>query len=150
MTKRTATAAPARADLRELQQMWLSLMSGDWSSLVVVPTDPDSSASVVTGALAEAAAFHDLGPFQIIDALGASPAVGEQLAQQLASVVAGGSRAVAAVDSLMQSLGGVALVRDAQAALLVVRLGSSNFEYVQSTIDIIGRERILGAVTLPL
>jgi hypothetical protein len=34
-------------------------------------------------------------------------------------------------------------------ALLVVRLGSSNFEYIQSTIDIVGRERILGAVTLP-
>jgi hypothetical protein len=129
--------------------MWLSLMGGGWSSLVVVPTDPDVSARVVTGALAEVATFHDLGPFQIIDALGASPAVGEQLAKELASVVASGVRAVAAVDSLMQSLAGVHLVRDADAALLVVRLGPANFDYVQSTIDIIGRERILGAVTLP-
>lgn len=148
MTNRTAAAAP-RADLHELQQMWLSLMGWGWSSLVVVPTDPDFSASVVTGALAEVAAVHNVGPFRIIDALGATPAVGEQLAQEMASVLAGGSRAVAAVDSLMQSLGGVPLVRDAEAALLVVRLGSANFEYVQSTIDIIGRERILGAVTLP-
>ncbi len=150
MNRNSATATPSRTDHRELQQMWLSLMSGGWSSLVVVPTDPEFSARVVTGALAEVAAYHDLGPFQIIDALGASPAVGEQLAQQLASVVASGSRAVAAVDSLMQSLGGVPLVRDAEAALLVVRLGSSNFDYVQSTIDVIGRERIIGAVTLPL
>ena len=64
-------------------------------------------------------------------------------------MVSGGSRAVAAVDSLMKSLGGVPLVRDAEAVLLVVRLGSSNFEYVQSTIDVVGRERIIGAVTLP-
>lgn len=129
--------------------MWLSLMAGGWSSLVVVPTDPGFSARVVTGVLVEVAASNDLGPFHIIDALGASPATGEQLAQELAAVVASGSRAVAAVDSLMQSLGGVPLVRDAEAVLLVVRLGSSNFEYVQSTIDIVGRERILGAVTLP-
>lgn len=149
MGRATETAATARSDLRELQQMWLSLMRGGWSSLAVVPTDPDFSVRVVTGALAEVAAFHDLGPFQIIDALGASPAAGEQLAQQVASVVAAGSRAVAAVDSLMRSLGGVALVRDAEAVLLVVRPGTSNFDYVQSTIDIVGRERILGAVTLP-
>jgi len=64
-------------------------------------------------------------------------------------VVGRGARAVVAVDSLMQSLGGTPLVRDADAVLLVVRLGVSNFDSVQSTIDIVGRERILGAVALP-
>jgi hypothetical protein len=137
------------AALREMQQMWLSLMRGSWSSLVIVPTDPGTSARVVIGALVEAAHQEDVGRFEIIDAEGASPAHGERFAQELASVVAGGARAVVAVDSLMQSLGGTPLVRDAEAVLLVVRLGVSNFDSVQSTIDIVGRERILGAVALP-
>jgi hypothetical protein len=137
------------AALREMQQMWLSLMRGSWSSIAIVPTDPGTSARVVIGALLGAAHQDDVGRFEIIDAEGASAAHGERLAQHLASVVARGARAVVAVDSLMQSLGGVPLVRDADATLLVVRLGTSSFDSVQSTIDIVGRERILGAVALP-
>lgn len=149
MGESKADPTPPGAALRELQQMWLSLMRGSWSSIVVVPTDPDTSVSAVTGALVDVAQIHQLDPFQIIDAAGAAVGHGERLAQEMASVVGSGTRAVVAVDSLMQSLAGVPLVRDAEAALLVVRLGVSNFDYVQSTIDIVGRERILGAVALP-
>ena len=142
-------SVPPGAAHREMQQMWLSLMHGSWSSIVVVPTDPGLSAKVVIGALLDAARQDDVGRFDVIDAEGASAAHGERLAQELASVVGRGARAIAAVDSLMQSLGGTPLVRDADAVLLVVRLGVSNFDSVQSTIDIVGRERILGAVALP-
>lgn len=148
MPQTTATAFPPAA-LQELQEMWLSLMRGNWSSLVVVPTDPDISARAVTGVLVDVAASHEVGRFELIDAVGASVPAGERLAQDLASVVASGSRAVAAVDSLIRSLAGIPLVRDAEAALLVVRLDQSSYDNVQSTIEIVGRERILGAVTLP-
>ncbi len=149
MNRPIRAAVPADTVRHELRQMWLALMRGSWSSLVVVPTDPGLSARVVIGALVEAAHRDDVGRFQVIDAEGASAAHGERLAQDLASVVATGARAVVAVDSLMQSLGGTPLARDADAALLVVRLGVSNYDTVQSTIDIVGRERILGAVAVP-
>ncbi len=129
--------------------MWLSLVRASWSSMVVVPTDPGSSAKAVTQALLEMERLDDFGPFRIVDAEGASPVSGEQLARDVAAAVAGGARAVVSVDPPVQSLGGIPLIRDADAALLVVRLGVSNFDSVQSTIDIVGRERILGAVTLP-
>ena len=137
------------APRRELQQMWRSLLRGEWSSIVVVPTDGSIPAREVVGALVAAAALYDLEHVHIIDAVGVSPAVGERLAKEMLAIVASGARAVAAVDSIMQSLSGIPLVRDAEAALLVVRLGQSTFEYVQSTIDLVRRERILGAVTLP-
>lgn len=149
MSGPAATAAPGGALAQELQQMWRSLMRGSWTSIVVVPTDARIPQGVVVGALRDAAAFHHMERFQIVDAAGASPAQGERLAQQVASAVAGGARAVVAVDSLMESLGGIPLVRDADAALLVVRLGVSNYDSVQSTVDIVGRERILGTVALP-
>lgn len=133
---------------RELQQLWLSLMRGAWKSLAVVPTDRGTSPRAVTAALLEMAELHDLGPFKLIDAEGASLADGARLAQELASAVAEGTRAVVAVDSLVGSLGGAPLVREADAAVLLVRLGTSDFASVRSTIDIVGRERILGAVAL--
>jgi len=142
-------SSPSRAAPSELQQMWLSLMSGNWSSMAVIPTDPGMSTKGVTAALVEVARLHDVGPFKIVDAEGASVAEGIRLAQEVAAVVASGTRAVVAVDSLMQSLSGVPLVRDADAALLVVRLGSSNFDWVQSTIDIIPPGRLVGSVALP-
>jgi hypothetical protein len=149
MNRPMRAAVPADSPRHELQQMWLSLMRGNWSSIVIVPTDADIPARVVIDALLEAAALHEMARFQVIDAVGVSPAAGERLAQELSSVVASGSRAIVAVDSIIQSLSGVPLVRDAKAALIVVRLGQSSFDHVQSTIDIVGRERILGAVTLP-
>ncbi len=133
----------------ELQRMWRSLLRGGWSSLAVVPTDPGTSARPVTAALAEIAKRDDVGALRIIDAHGATVANGERLAQEFTAAVASGTRAVAAVDSLIQNLGGVPLVRDAEAALLVVRLGISDFDSVQSTIEIVGHRRILGTVALP-
>ena len=153
-TAASSQPAPPRAPVpaeplrHELQQMWLSLMRGDWSSLVVVPTDADIPARDVVAALQEGAASR-MGRFRVIDAVGVSTDDGERLAREMAAVVAGGTRVIVPVDSLMQCLSGAHLVRDAEAALLVVRLGASNLKYVQSTIDLVGRERILGAVTLP-
>lgn len=132
----------------ELQQMWISLMRGSWSSIAVVPTAPDTSAKPVTDALLEVARHHDLGKFTIIDAAGASVADRMRLADDLANVVAGGTRAVVAVDSLLESLAGVHLVKDTDAVLLVVQIGSSSFHSMQSTIEIIGHGRIVGSVGL--
>jgi hypothetical protein len=129
--------------------MWLSLMQGDWSSIAVVPTDPGTSAKAVTSALEEIAQLHDVGPFTVVDAEGASIGEGERLSEQVLFMAAQGSRPVVAVDSLIQSLSGVPLIRGIDAVLLVVRLGSSNFEAVQSTIDIIEPRRIVGSVALP-
>ena len=142
-------SSPRRPASSELHHMWLSLMRGTWSSLAVVPADPSSSAKAVVEALEEVGRLHELGPFTVIDAEGASIPEGTRLASKVASVIAGGSRAVLAVDSPMHSLAAVTMLRDVDAALLVVRLGSSGMDFVQSTINIIPPGRILGTVALP-
>ena len=128
--------------------MWLSLIRGDWSSLVVIPASAGASAKAVTAALGEIAGIEDVERFKIVDAVGASVAEGARLANDLAAAVASGTRAVAAVDPLVQSLSGVPLIMGADAALLVVELGVTDFDSVRSAIDIIGRHRILGTVAL--
>jgi len=128
--------------------MWLSLMREKWSSIAVVPTGDLADARTVANALSAVTELQESGPVRIIDAGGATVAEGARLSQELAAVVAGGARAVVAVDSLLENLGGVPLVRDTEAALLVIRLGSAHFDAVRSTVAIIGRERVLGSVVL--
>jgi hypothetical protein len=146
---RTRAAPVPPVAPNELQEMWVSLMRGSWSSIAVVPTDPGTSVKPVIDALVEAARQHDLGKFTIIDATGASVADRMRLADDLANVVAAGTRAIVAVDSLMTSLGGAHLVKDADVVLLVVHMSSSSFHSVQSTIEMIGHGRIVGSVGLP-
>ncbi len=143
-----AKAQPQNFAPRELRQLWLSLIRASWSSVAVVPVEPGASARTVTRALIETARLHELGAFKLIDAQGASIADGDRLVKELASSLKDGGRVVIAVDSLMESLGGIPLVMAADAALLLVRLGTSDFASARSTIDIIGRERILGCVAL--
>lgn len=143
-------AAPPGASASELERMWRSLLQGAWSSLAVVPTDPGTPTGPVTAALAEITSHEEVGALRIVDARGASVDAGERLARDLAALVAAGTRAVAAVDSPIQSLGGVPLVAAADVVLLVVRLGFSDYESVQSTIEMVGHGRILGTVALPM
>jgi hypothetical protein len=133
---------------RELQQMWLHLVRETWSSLAVVPTDPGTSARSITAALTEMASFYDLGDIKIIDAQGASLQDGVRLAQDVTATVAKGGRVVVAVDSPMHNGGAMPLVMAAGAAILLVRLGTSHLQAARSIVDIVGRERILGAIAL--
>jgi len=133
---------------RELQQLWLQLVRSEWSSLVLIPTEPGTSARSVAGALVDMALFYDLGEFKIIDALGASLQDGVRLAKDLAAAVAKGSRVVVSVDAPMQNGGAMPLVMAAEAALLLVRLGASEVESTRSIIEIVGRARVIGAVAL--
>jgi hypothetical protein len=128
--------------------MWFRLMRGPWPSIVVIPSDPSISASEVTAPLVQIAREEEFDPFLVLSGEGATPTSGARLAKELQASVAAGTRVVATVDSVMTNLGGVALIRDAAAVLLVIRLGESQFDSIHSTVDIVGRERVIGCLVL--
>lgn len=134
---------------RELQLMWLSLMEKDWSSLAIVPAEPRLSPLRVASALEEVVEFFPVGPCRILDATGRPVEDGAQLAEEVQGASRpGGIRTVVAVDPLLQALGGFRAVQAAQAALLVLRLGT-DFVSAERTIGLVGREKILGCVVVP-
>ena len=53
-----------------------------------------------------------------------------------------------AVDAPMQNPGAIPLILAADAALIIIRLGTSELESARSIIDIVGRDRILGTVAV--
>jgi hypothetical protein len=138
-----ATAVP-----RELQQLWMHLIREQWTSLAVVPTEPTTSARAVTDALVTMAGFYDFGDLKVMDAQGLSLQEGVKLAQELALTTAKGGRVVVAVDSPFQNAGAIPTILATSAAVLVVRLGSSEIESVRSVVEIIGRERVLGTLAV--
>jgi hypothetical protein len=148
MDKSKADSSPVVAIPGELQQMWLQLVRGTWSSIAVIPTEPSTSPSAVTEALVSMAQFYDLGAFEALDAQRASLQDGVRLAHELAALVSKGSRVVVAVDSPMENGGAIPVVTATDAAILLVRLGASDSRSVRCIIDIVGRERVLGAVAL--
>ena len=94
------------------------------------------------------ARFYDLGEINVMDAQGASLEVGARLAKQLKSSHGERARTVVAVDAPMQNPGAIPLILAADAALIIIRLGTSELESARSIIDIVGRDRILGTVAV--
>ncbi len=146
------TIAPTPAALaagRDLQMLWISLLKRPWTTLAVLPTEPSASARDLMGALAEIAHYHEAArQVEIIDVGGLPPGDGIRQAQNLGARVNAGKRVVLLVDPITTSLQGLPLVNEAQAVLLVLRYGSA-IEAARSTAELVGRDRILGAVALP-
>jgi len=134
-------------ETRDLQMMWVSLVQRPWSSLVVVPTEAPASARAAAGALSEIGGFHDLGQIETMDAVGASSGEGLRLARYLGERIALGKRVVVLVDPISQSMAAFPLVTAAERALLVVRYGTS-LAAARTTVELVGRDKILGAVAL--
>jgi len=127
----------------ELREMWLSILQQDWWSIAVVPTDRLVSVEPVMLALSRIGQLHQV---RIIDGQGISVADGLKLGAMMLQAVGIGPRSVVSVDSVVESLGGVSVVDRVSKVLLVMSLGLSRLESVESTIRIVGRDRVLGAV----
>jgi hypothetical protein len=138
-----------RQDHRDIEEMWKALLACDWNSLAVIPTDDRVSVQEVVDALQATSGEAD-PPVRCIDARGVDIADGKRLVRDLATAVAGNTRAVVVVDSLIRSLSGVHLVEEVDAVLLVVRVGAMDLDSLVSTVAIVGAERIMGSVTAPV
>jgi len=145
---RAKAKAAANEDLPELWRMWRALLRGRWSSIVVVPTAPGTSARGVVQALEDLAREQDVGPFQIIDAEGASMVDGPRIASAIRSSGDPKVRKIVLVDSLVLSLCGAPIVAAVDAALLVIPIGADDPASMASTIQIVGQDRILGYVAV--
>ncbi len=137
-----------RQGVLDLEAMWAALLAGDWSALAVVPTDEGISAKDVVDALQRAVVGTN-PPVHVVDARGVDVEEARRLVGRVESALAKQARAVVVVDPLVRSLAGVHLVRDADAILLVVKVGARELQSLTSTVSMLGTARILGSVTAP-
>lgn len=133
----------------ELQKLWLALQRHAWTTLAVVPAHPgDSGLPVARALLDAAAAFPESGPLHLVDALAVEEDSAAGLVREMKARASEG-RAVVALGSPLLKPAGLRVALAADVALLSVSLGDTDFASAQRTLELVGRERFLGSVTLP-
>jgi hypothetical protein len=150
--------APDRADTApgpalpepRWQQAWFAARRHPWSSLVVVPAHPGVSARFIAQALVGVGSLHGDRPVKLVDAEGTRLPAAASVLDSLSAVVGRGELAVVAVDDPVREAASIPIARAAEAALLVVPLGEGRFADARRAMDLVGRDRFIGAITLAL
>jgi hypothetical protein len=128
--------------------VWFSLAEHQWSSLVIVPAHPDVSASATARALVAAARVYEERPVSVLDADDIAPSSVREVIARIEEKARAGELTVIALPSPLRNHSAIPIARAADAAVLLVSLGKSEFDDSRKTIDQIGRSRFLGAVNL--
>ena len=139
-----------------LQQLWFSLQRREWSTLVAVPADRDSSVMDFGRPL------HEVGRLAMGEKLRLIDARDVKLTRTAALILEmtgggsnrglgaqGGERALVLIESVLSHPSGVPVALAADAALLCVELGRTSIAAARETVRIVGAHRFLGCITLP-
>jgi hypothetical protein len=141
-----ADAEPVPA---ELLHLWMLLTQKEkWSSLVVVPAQPGASGLEAGRAIVSVGNRYREKPIRFIDAQGLPPGAGSRLVRDMRSHVEQGGMVVTCIDSLLTNPVGLEVALAAERALLCVPLGSTQFAEARQTLELVGKARFLGSVTL--
>ncbi len=133
----------------ELLHLWTLLSQKEkWSSLVVVPAQPGASGLEAGRAIVSVGSQYREKPIRLIDAEGLPPGAGSRLVRDMRSHVEQGGMIVVCIDSVITNPVGLEVALAAERALLCVPLGSTQFSAAKHTLEMIGKARFLGSVTL--
>jgi hypothetical protein len=113
-----------------------------------VPVERGTSATRLGAALAEVAVRH-LGPRLVLRrAEGDGVAEAARLATELRAVVSRGDVALVTLDPVVDNPAGLGVANVVDAVLLAVHLGTTTRATLRRTLELVGRERIVGTVAL--
>jgi hypothetical protein len=129
-------------------QQLLTCMRGTWHSLVVVPAEPGLSARPVAEALVEVSGLVRGNSAKLFPAEGLEISGASKIIVETMSHVENAGLAVASIDSVVEKQSGVPIVMAADAALLCVHLGLTTTENARKTIELIGRDKFIGVITI--
>ena len=132
-----------------LVQLWAMLNQRNrWSSLVVVPAHEGGSGLQAVQSILEVAHRQTGTPLHFLDAEGLELGAAQYVISEMQAYVEQGDRVVVLIDSVVSNPLGLEVAMAADRALLCVSLGTSNYSSARRTLDLIGKERFVGSVTL--
>jgi hypothetical protein len=141
-----------------MQQLWFAIQRLEWASLVIVPADGNSSAIDFGKPL------YDVGHLAMGDRLRLLDARDVKLDKTAPLILdmtgasrphaAGpqqrGERVVVMIESVLAAPSAIPVALAADAAILCVELGKTSLAGARETIQILGSQRFVGCITLPL
>ena len=153
--KTSGNQARARAPAREMQELWFTLARRPWSLLVLVPADAGASVAAVAIRLADVGRRLREVPVtflimaETIDYPTAGRIVrtlGSASRQDGESEGVPVSKVVVAIPSVVSEPLGLVVAKAADLVVLCVEKGTTGLPSARRTIDLIGRERVAGAL----
>jgi hypothetical protein len=143
------TPTPVPIAPTELLHLWTLLTQREkWNSLAVVPAQPGASGLMAARAIAEVGSQYREKQIRLIDAQGLPPGAASRLVREMKAHVEQGGMVVVCIDSVLSNPVGIEVALNTERALLCVPLGSTQFSSARHTLELIGKARFLGSVTL--
>jgi hypothetical protein len=139
---------PGDVFANEIIQLWFALRRRPWASLAVVPTQSDNSALALAMLLSELGTAHLGIEVELLDGTGPVLRDVRERVGRIQRRTSRGGLIVVGMGSLAEEPAGLPLVAAADACVLCVSLGDSKIAAARKTLDLIGRDRFLGYVTL--
>jgi hypothetical protein len=128
------------------ERLWLQALRTEWRSLAIVPLDATIDADRVAQALTAVANRAGTTNLRWIDARQTTLSGVPGLLDQIRRSAQGASRAVVALAPIADNPAAISIARAATRSLLVVRMGESRIAAARTTLDAIGRERVIGSL----
>jgi hypothetical protein len=154
---------------RDLQELWFATRRREWRTLVVMPASGGTSALPIAKALGEVGGFIRMSPVQVIQAEGmdlgkiaslvidinsAATSAAWTMNAPMARAPGGWEPSVrldatiVALDPVVSNPLVLPVALAADAVLLCVELGTTQLEAARRTIELVGRDRIIGSVVI--
>jgi hypothetical protein len=138
------------------QQLWFSLQRFDWSSLLLLPADPDTSALELGRALHEVGRLTMGELLRLLDGRGLKVSATAPMILDMSGAhpvrPAGtqwSEKVLVVVDSVVSHPSSIPIALAADAVVLCLTLGKTPLATARETMKLIGPQRFIGCITVP-
>jgi hypothetical protein len=144
-----AAVLRGRAVSPELSHLWRAIQKNPWHSLAIVPADIATDARPVAEALVATASLMLGKAPELLDGTGLQPARAAMFILDMSLAAQPREHgAVVVLDAVATNEACIPVAIAADAVLLVATLKEATFAGFQRTLELLGRDRIIGCVTL--
>jgi len=138
-----------RLQLYDVRELWYAILPRGWVSLALVSPQPTPRTLGLARSLAAFGAQTLGRPVELVDATELDLARVGMITQRLAPPGLGQQQFVVGLDAPIVNPLAMGVMGACDSALLVLQRGHTTIPNARRTVEIIGRERLLGAVIAP-
>jgi hypothetical protein len=129
-----------------LQKLWLATQRREWRSLAVMAASDGVDTFPVAEMLAQIAWCYRGQPSCVFDLRDLGLRLADYQLREVRAQMAAGVRVLIALRSASENPTAIPVARQADATVLCIALGKSDFKSARETITEVGRERVLGSI----
>lgn len=144
LPERHLVAMPPSTPSPAVQQIWFAAQRRPWFTLAVVAPDARDDVHALAAALVMVGRLTNTGEVDLLNAQGTGLGEVARHLESMSLAPSCGCRLVVATDPVISSPASLPLLRAADAVVLVLSLSRSHLAAAARTLDLIGRERVLG------